>query len=214
MMKHKYKASFAPSNFHIQPPCTDANSPLFPLTPNNLYPTHNHHYPTHNHHYSSHRQSLLFLSSYSRLLTLCPGAASTMGHSLLALHIWGWLSQPLHQQLPPHHQHRAPSSGPHRNYPARSRQVEPTRGGLSSVSNISINLQNRALVAIDMKGSIRRSPITSASIIHESFGIVVEDRSTGFNPGNAWIDASKNTGGGKVRRTPTKNPSMADCNLT
>ena len=176
MMKHKYKASFAPSNFHIQPPCTDANSPLFPLTPNNLYPTHNHHYP-------SHPQSLLFPSSYSRLLTLCPGVASTMGHSLLALHIWGWLSQPLHQQLPPHHQHRAPSNQVRAliaiilQSSVRWSLKTLTRGGLSSVSNISINLQNRALVAIDMKGSIRRSPITSASIIHESFGIVVEDRS-------------------------------------
>ena len=49
---------------------------------------------------------------------------------------------------------------------------------------------------------------------HESTGTVLNDLSTGVDPGNAMIDASINPGIGQVRRTPSKNPMMADCNLT
>ena len=49
---------------------------------------------------------------------------------------------------------------------------------------------------------------------HESSGAVFYNRSTGVDPGDAQIDASNNPGTGKVWRTPSKNPLMADCNLT
>ena len=50
--------------------------------------------------------------------------------------------------------------------------------------------------------------------IHESSGLVVNDRSTGVNPGHAWIGASNETRAGKVCRTPSENLLMTDFNLT
>ena len=49
---------------------------------------------------------------------------------------------------------------------------------------------------------------------YESFGAVSFDHSTGVNPGMARNDASNNPKRGKVWRTPSKNPFMADSNLT
>ena len=57
-------------------------------------------------------------------------------------------------------------------------------------------------------------PRYNSRTIHESYGTVVENRSTGIDPGRAWIDANKNTGDGKVWRTPSKNPLKSDCDLT
>ena len=49
---------------------------------------------------------------------------------------------------------------------------------------------------------------------HESPGTITGDRSTGIYPGHARIGASDNTGAGKVWRTPSRNPLMADQNST
>ena len=49
---------------------------------------------------------------------------------------------------------------------------------------------------------------------HESSGSVVKDRSTGVDPSMARINTSKETRAGKVWRTPSENPLMANCNLT
>jgi hypothetical protein len=50
---------------------------------------------------------------------------------------------------------------------------------------------------------------------HESSGKVAKNRSTGTDPGMAWIGANNNPRVGKVWRTPSENPSlMADRNLT
>ena len=46
------------------------------------------------------------------------------------------------------------------------------------------------------------------NFIHESFGTIFYNRSTGIHPGHAKIGASDNTGGRKVWRTPPRNPSM------
>ena len=40
---------------------------------------------------------------------------------------------------------------------------------------------------------------------HESSGVMFEDSSFGFHPGQAWIGAYDNTDDGKVWRTPSKN---------
>ena len=46
--------------------------------------------------------------------------------------------------------------------------------------------------------------------LHESFGTIAFDRSTGIYPGYAWIDANNNTGAEKVWRPPSRNPLMSD----
>jgi hypothetical protein len=49
---------------------------------------------------------------------------------------------------------------------------------------------------------------------HESSWTTPFGGSTGIDPGHAWTGAIDKTGGGKVWRTPSKNPSMIDRNLT
>jgi hypothetical protein len=51
-------------------------------------------------------------------------------------------------------------------------------------------------------------------IIHEASVAIPEDGYTGLDPGHAWVEANDNAGGGEVQRTPSKNPLMADHNLT
>ena len=63
------------------------------------------------------------------------------------------------------------------------------------------------------KGS-RKAESLSNPNVHESTGTVFNDLSTGVDPGNAMIDASINPGIRKVWRTPSRNPLMANCNLT
>ena len=48
---------------------------------------------------------------------------------------------------------------------------------------------------------------------HELSGRIPEDRSTGTDLGHAQIGAKNKSGGGKVWRTPSKNPLMVDRNL-
>ena len=107
-------------------------------------------------------------------------------------------------------QHEAPSWGPHHNQQERPHQAEPQytpqrheHQYQSPSSGPSRNQRRR----------FRQAEPQYKSHTHESYGPVVEDRSTGFNPGHAWVNASKNTGDGKVRRTPSQNPIIADLQL-
>ena len=52
------------------------------------------------------------------------------------------------------------------------------------------------------------------NLAHESPGTIAGDRSTGINPGYAQIGANGNTRAGKVWRTPSRTPLMADHNST
>ena len=51
----------------------------------------------------------------------------------------------------------------------------------------------------------KAEPQTNKSNPHELSGSVVNDRSTGIDPGIAWIGSSNNTRVGKVWRTPSEN---------
>ena len=64
------------------------------------------------------------------------------------------------------------------------------------------------------KGSRKAESQQTNRVTHESTGTVFNDLSTGVDPGNDMIDASINPGIGQVWKTPSKNPLMADCNLT
>ena len=119
----------------------------------------------------------------------------------------GMAQQPQH--LDQHY--RAPSSGPHRNQRARFRRepqypFQPEGMGLHQ--NYQYQDQNSGpRHDPNQRGRFRlqAEPRYTNHLLHESFGTVIGDRSTGFNPGHARIEASKNTGDGKVRRTPSKN---------
>ena len=60
----------------------------------------------------------------------------------------------------------------------------------------------------------RTEPLHTYNLTRESSGRIQEDRSTGIRPGHARISPDFNTEVGEVWRTPSKNLSMADCNLT
>jgi hypothetical protein len=64
------------------------------------------------------------------------------------------------------------------------------------------------------KGSRKAEALYHYSFIHESSATITGDRSTGIHPGYARIGANDNTGAEKVRRTPSRNPLMADHNST
>ena len=57
-------------------------------------------------------------------------------------------------------------------------------------------------------------PRRSLELITETSGWVINDRSTGIDPGMTCIGTSKETRAGKIYRTPSENLLMADCNLT
>ena len=63
-------------------------------------------------------------------------------------------------------------------------------------------------------GSREAEALYRNQLIHESSGMVLEDRSTGVDPGYARIGANDKTGGGEVWRTPSKNALTVDHNLT
>ena len=58
------------------------------------------------------------------------------------------------------------------------------------------------------QGFRKTEPLYNNQLKHESSGTVFCDSSTGVD---AQIDASNNPGMGKVWRTPSQNPLMADC---
>ena len=60
----------------------------------------------------------------------------------------------------------------------------------------------------------KTEPHSNNHINHKSSGSVVNDRSTGIDPGMARIGARNETRDGKVCKTPSENLLMADCNLT
>ena len=110
------------------------------------------------------------------------------------------------QRQSQHYQHRAPSSGPHRNererfLQERHQRMVPTQQHRNHQYQDPIPGPSR-----NQRQRFRQAePRYPNHIIYESFGTVAGDRSTGFNPGMARIKANKNTGDGKVRRTPSKN---------
>ena len=119
---------------------------------------------------------------------------------------WPMFPGPIYQGMTPQPQYpsqhyRAPSSGPHRNQRARFRQPQyPYQPeGIAQHQNY----QDRNQCG---RFRLQAEPRYTNHLVHESFvGTVEGDRSTDFNPGHARIEASKNTGDGKVRRTPSKN---------
>ena len=116
-------------------------------------------------------------------------------------------------------QYRAPSSGPHRNQRLGKRlhQVD-SQYAYQAQQHWHRHYQYQAPSTGPNRNQRERfrqaEPHYSYQYPHVSYGPVVEDRSTGFNPGMARIDARNNTGKGKVSRTPTKNLSIAEYNLT
>ena len=124
----------------------------------------------------------------------------------------GFYGRRMPQQHPNHGQHHGhqPSSGPHRYQRGRFRQ-EPQysyqgMGGMAQHPHY----QHHAPLASsgprhNQRERFRQAEPQTNHFLHESFGAVRGDRSTGFNPGMARIDARNNTGAGTVRRTPTKN---------
>ena len=65
------------------------------------------------------------------------------------------------------------------------------------------------------KGSRKTEAQYLYNNLHESSGTIAgDDRSTGIHPDHARIGASNNTGAGKVWRTPSRDPLMADHNST
>ena len=64
------------------------------------------------------------------------------------------------------------------------------------------------------KGSHKTEAQYCNNVSHESPGTIAGDRSTGINPGYAQINANGNTRAGKVWRTPSRTPLMADHNST
>ena len=64
------------------------------------------------------------------------------------------------------------------------------------------------------KGSHKAELQYRYNTTHESPGTIAGDRSTGINPGYAQINANGNTRAGKVWRTPSRTPLMADHNST
>ena len=59
----------------------------------------------------------------------------------------------------------------------------------------------------------KAEPLIQKPFLHESFGLVANDRSIGIDPGHAWIGSSNNTRVGKVWRTPSENLLMTDLQL-
>ena len=125
----------------------------------------------------------------------------------------GFYGRRMPQQHPSHGQHHGyqPSPGLHRYQRERFRQ-EPqyTYQGMGRMPQQHPHYHQAPLASSGPRHNQRETfrqaePQNSNQITHESFGAVGRDRSTGFNPGMARINARNNTGNGTVRRTPSKN---------
>ena len=85
-------------------------------------------------------------------------------------------------------------------HPQHSNQYQPPNSGPS---------RNR------LKKEARKAEAPySYHIIHELSGTANYGPSTGIDSGHPWIDANNNPRIGKVWRTPSMTPLMADCHLT
>ena len=94
----------------------------------------------------------------------------------------------------------------------------PADQGMAPTQQIQHQYYHRAPTSgprRNQRGGFREAePLHPNQFLYESSRTVADGRSTGIDPGNAWINSNDNPRVRKVWRTPSKNPLFVDHNLT